>query len=264
MATFGKIGTVHMMKGWTARDYIRDGLVALWDGIENAGWGTHDSNAAIWKDLVGDMDFTEFGGGKTWEDDALHCHRVWASPMIVEMTDDMYAFLKGKVDEASLTVEYVFTDDGTAFPSGNGTGGIAPVALMGRGNSFMYIRKSAMYANPFGSGYGYYWPYIAKEGIENGGTYSFALNGVLSEYKISTRMAFNGDAHDEDIPRNSSTISGSWSERSSIYSGKDVTLFSNRNGITGSLHSIRIYSRTLLSEEMAFNANVDALRFRFR
>ena len=37
----------------TARDYIQDGLVAMWDGIENAGWGKHDENATNWVDLVG-------------------------------------------------------------------------------------------------------------------------------------------------------------------------------------------------------------------
>lgn len=40
----------------TARDYIQDGLVAMWDGIENAGWGVHDASARTWKNLVGDID----------------------------------------------------------------------------------------------------------------------------------------------------------------------------------------------------------------
>ena len=46
---------LHFMKrpGYTAKDYVRDGLVAMWDGVENAGWGTHDPNATTWKDLVG-------------------------------------------------------------------------------------------------------------------------------------------------------------------------------------------------------------------
>ena len=47
----GKIGCAPMMKKWTARDYVQDGLVAMWDGIENAGWGVHDPNAVGWKDL---------------------------------------------------------------------------------------------------------------------------------------------------------------------------------------------------------------------
>ena len=37
----------------TASDYVQDGLVAMWDGIENAGWGVHDPNATTWKDLTG-------------------------------------------------------------------------------------------------------------------------------------------------------------------------------------------------------------------
>jgi hypothetical protein len=40
----------------TAKLYIQDGLVAMWDGIENTGWGTHDANATVWKDLVGTRD----------------------------------------------------------------------------------------------------------------------------------------------------------------------------------------------------------------
>ena len=38
--------------GLSAKDYIQDGLVAMWDGIENAGWGKHDENATEWVDLV--------------------------------------------------------------------------------------------------------------------------------------------------------------------------------------------------------------------
>ena len=45
----------------TARDYVQDGLVAMWDGIENAGWGVHDPNATVWKDLVGSNDFNLIG-----------------------------------------------------------------------------------------------------------------------------------------------------------------------------------------------------------
>ena len=46
--------------GYTAKDYVQDGLIAMWDGIENAGWGVHDTNATVWKDLVGGNDATLF------------------------------------------------------------------------------------------------------------------------------------------------------------------------------------------------------------
>ena len=45
-------------KAPTARDYVHDGLIAMWDGIENAGWGVHDAEATTWKDLVGSDDLT--------------------------------------------------------------------------------------------------------------------------------------------------------------------------------------------------------------
>ena len=46
----------------TAKSYVQDGLVAMWDGIENAGWGQHDANATVWKDLIGTRDLTAQNG----------------------------------------------------------------------------------------------------------------------------------------------------------------------------------------------------------
>lgn len=43
-------------QGISAKSYIQDGLIAMWDGIENAGWGIHNPNATILKDLVGSYD----------------------------------------------------------------------------------------------------------------------------------------------------------------------------------------------------------------
>jgi hypothetical protein len=37
----------------TASDYIQDGLIALWDGIENSGYGMHSDSTDIWVDLKG-------------------------------------------------------------------------------------------------------------------------------------------------------------------------------------------------------------------
>jgi hypothetical protein len=41
---------------YSAKSYIQDGLIAMWDGIENVGYGVHDENATVWKDLVGNSD----------------------------------------------------------------------------------------------------------------------------------------------------------------------------------------------------------------
>ena len=50
---------------YSAKDYVQNGLVAMWDGIENAGYGVHDQSATTWKDLIGNNDIkilaTAFG-----------------------------------------------------------------------------------------------------------------------------------------------------------------------------------------------------------
>ena len=50
-----------MADGVAASSYIQDGLVACWDGIENAGAGTHDAGVTVWKDIVGGYEFALTG-----------------------------------------------------------------------------------------------------------------------------------------------------------------------------------------------------------
>lgn len=64
---------IDVARFYTAPDeegYITDGLVARWDGIDNAGTGTHDPNATVWKDLAGNLDLTlnSSNGSIGWTD----------------------------------------------------------------------------------------------------------------------------------------------------------------------------------------------------
>ena len=40
----------------SARDYVQDGLVVMYDGIENAGYCAHSFESSAWKDLAGRYD----------------------------------------------------------------------------------------------------------------------------------------------------------------------------------------------------------------
>lgn len=50
------------VSGLTAQSYVQRGLIANWDGIENAvgmdGLGRHDAAAKVWTDLVSGFRFT--------------------------------------------------------------------------------------------------------------------------------------------------------------------------------------------------------------
>ena len=80
----------------TAKDYIQDGLIAMWDGIENAGWGIHEQNATVWKNLVGteDMVFNQsfeydiYNDSVLFRDDNRSGSRA-ISQMSITMTNDM-------------------------------------------------------------------------------------------------------------------------------------------------------------------------------
>ena len=48
---------------YTAASYVQKGLINQWDGIDNAGVGTHNAAATVWKDLKGDLDLTLCGKG---------------------------------------------------------------------------------------------------------------------------------------------------------------------------------------------------------
>ena len=55
----------------TAKNYVQDGLVAMWDGIENAGWGVHDATATTWVDLVSGL-ATNKNTNNIWTDRSLY------------------------------------------------------------------------------------------------------------------------------------------------------------------------------------------------
>lgn len=57
----------------TAKDYVQDGLVAMWDGIENAGWKTHDPAATTWIDLVNRLELAAYSGTAVFGDTYITC-----------------------------------------------------------------------------------------------------------------------------------------------------------------------------------------------
>ena len=47
-----------LIDSYDSASYVTNGLVAHWDGIDNAGRGLHDAETTTWKDLAGTNDFT--------------------------------------------------------------------------------------------------------------------------------------------------------------------------------------------------------------
>lgn len=62
---FNPLGT---QKKTPAMQYIREGLIAQWDGVENAGFGKHSDSPKTWKDLTGNHVATPSGSPVFKED----------------------------------------------------------------------------------------------------------------------------------------------------------------------------------------------------
>ena len=249
---FGKIGCAPMMKKWTARDYVQYGLVAMWDGIENAGWGVHDANATVWKNLVGhDYDLYLNTNRSSFENDAL-----------VAVPYPENASSKSQWGAASYTspinfgarfsgYEIVFSvDKSTPFDimSPGGTGEKVTdwgyKRFLCNGQRIQTVTTTSA-ESPEGWCFDIPVEYQFKK-------FSFSW-GFLG--RNSYRNAFNGQIVDK-----TSSI-----KTSGYYESQYISLF-GRYPVTdygghGKIYCLRFYSRALTADEIAANYAVDKKRF---
>lgn len=249
-------------KGLSAKSYIQDGLVAMWDGIENAGWGTHDPNATTWKDLI---EGAEIPNTNTWTDRGFYCHKNYYSLRTATISNSAQTALKAALLARSFTIEYGWIDDGTTYASLDNTGVVSPMSNL-LGDSYLRFvgcYQNAFKSNPFLSTYGYYWDrQIFATGIQNGGYYRFVIDGGTTAYDINVRLYHDDSEVHGLLPTGGQTILGTWESRAGrFYNDATIEFFGNRNNITGTLYYCRLYSRALTAGEIAHNYNIDKARF---
>lgn len=219
----------------TARDYVQDGLVAMWDGIENAGWGKHNTNATIWKDLIGTYDMSLIGGCY-FKDESIfvnsnnqraECGN--ADELIDSIKTMECVFRIGNISNAMM----IGTDVGSIqFAYGNLMFQFSQSSVEGaRGFSAKRIRPNTIHS--MGSTY-------PTHGSTDG-------DGYVDGAKIAVERA------GIDLDPNSS----GW-----------LTIGSRHNNAWGcertDIFCVRIYSRVLTVDEIANNYAIDKARFNLK
>ena len=232
-----------------ASAYVQDGLIAQWDGIDNAGTGKHDPSATTWKELVGDLPTTAtaltfadgnhavFNGTTTSGTlltgslpAALEAISNGAFTADIRMTPVAYKQYGGMFhfDESSTTRYFSLSSDKHAASGGKDS-------FFG---SFQYKRDKWDAAN----GYSLALPVIGRAtnvtAIADGGNHKLYLGGAL----ISTH--------------NAGTVVKYASTQFSI--GRYL-LRSERAKMN--LYGVRFYNRVLAADDIAWNAKVDRARF---
>ena len=113
MTFSARVENVAHKAAYSASDYSMEGLLAMWDGLENAGlWQEHDSASSVWKDLVGDLDMTVQSRG-SFSTNALKCASGTGYAAVTDAAE--------KNCTSYTTIEIVCTRSasGCAFDGGN-------------------------------------------------------------------------------------------------------------------------------------------------
>lgn len=221
----------------TAKSYVQDGLVAMWDGIENAGWGQHDATATTWKDLIGSQNFT-LAQSAAFEDD---CVLGTASGNTITATINSWDWLSGTIWAGkTLTMEFVqrslFARNNDNFPLTGGYGGI------------FFYNDSNNYGVNVLRGNRYVWG--------NTGWIRPALGTGKASFSVASSdgapVRYYRDGGSQQTFGNPNY---GFVVRPQLITRYPYMSFSGR------LYAMRLYSRALTADEIAANYAIDKARF---
>ena len=220
----------------TAKDYVQSGLIAMWDGIENAGWGTHDPNATVWKDLVGSLDAEKSGSPMVGDKFTNTSNGYWILP----------SGILSIVQADNLTAEVVFKSDGIDR-SNQGVVGIGD-------NRALWL----FFGNPpSGTSSSLTWQVRSSSGIRvwyNEGTFGA---GTHSSSVVNNNKVCNCYLDATLRTKTVDVAAGTSTSSSSLWLGR----MTGYNNFYGNIYSIRLYSRALTADEIAANYAIDKARF---
>lgn len=243
-----------MLAGGWKNPYITDGLVAIWDGICNAGWGAHDPNATVWKDLVGDADFdfsTATGSGSIEVEDNAIVKTDVINPA---------SGAKGCIiaDPSSWTIEAAMQFLKGESVNGHSGVGSYPIGLV---NNFTTLDFGVMTSSTAVKRIAFY-----SAIIDNYNNPTAYAKGTFT----ACQSGFPASASLDDVRKvafvfkdgKSTTIrEGGWSS-STVFPFIVRALNSGRNTKGKQrIFCIRLYNRALTAAEVAANYTVDKARF---
>lgn len=200
----------------------------MWDGEWNSGKGIHDSNAVVWKDLIGERD-ASLSGSYEWKDNC------WS---VSSVTGEGLATWMGENLPSTQTWEIV----------------VHPIAASAYGR---LIAEAQSIASPVIRNYSTM-VYMYGYGMDTG---VYVSN--FSQFDAHTHTI----VHPSGGPMNYYIDRSLVWERSTTNDSTGTTYgyFGNRpnldRGIDAKYYCVRLYNRALTTEEISANYEVDKQRF---
>ena len=212
---------------YTSASYVQGGLIAQWDGIDNAGTGTHDPTSTTWKDLKGSLDMTLTDKG-SWTSDgnALHVAGGGAGAQGASATPAY----------KTIEVVYKMTDAGgrIMFSSGIAT----RFAVFDSSGKRLYFDGAK----------------TTKTIVCTHDPSAICFATATYDDNTVSNLYFNGRLRNDDI------ILNTWGAGDGKVAVGDRSL-SKSYPWMGEVYAIRLYDRALTDEEIALNCAIDRARF---
>ncbi len=223
----------------TARSYVQNGLIAQWDGVENAGYGVHVSSTNKWVDVVGGRAFTLYGA-TTVGDDRMTFAGATSSYGELSAADTTATFTAAR----NGTLEIVYRATSTAetqFMLQSSTGNSNNKSL-----TFSIWKTTSI---------------IAASGTASAKSPIFTFTSGTATNLVAVRYSSGGTVN--AVANGTPLVSPSdnyWGTDSTgkTFLGKRL---SNASPFGGSIYCIRLYNRQLTDDEIAANQAIDSLRF---
>ena len=219
-------------------DYVQDGLLVQWDGIDNAGTGVHNPAATTWKNLASfngtyDLTLTENGS--------------WNSEGRALVVNGLSASASGTLPEYK-TIEVVCKrtnkgGDGRILFNGGLSTRFVLFDSPATGMIYAYFSGN----DPLGKTKHIYQPFFESE-----------VNFFAARYDDNNSVT---DVFKDADQREDGAHNNSW------YSGTGITIGARVRGGEvayqwyGEVYAIRLYNRRLTKAELAHNHRLDCKRF---
>ena len=230
-------------EGKSASDYVQDGLVVQWDGVENAGVGLHEDSPSAWVDIVGGLEIAI----PEWV--TVESNGFYSVSSTASRTCPTISSISGLGNDVTIEVvaERVMWRDKTNY------GNLQPV-ITSPYAKFGYRQDSTagvFYQLPIGSN-NTLWLYTSTSG-------SFDVSEC---HTYTARVTMPKD-ESNTLLVDAATVPG-WAKEGNdglpVNPPTNWTFFSAPRADVR-IHAIRVYNRKLTDAEVTANAAVDHVRF---
>jgi len=217
----------------TSVSYIRSGLVAHWDGVENAGRGVHDPSATVWKDLVAGREFML--SNVTVADNSIVFKGSNTSYGELSVADTAATF--ENASDGTLEIVYAAADNTATKIILQSSEASGHAISVWQGNRLLTVSGS----------------------VNNSPYFNFSSGTATNIVSVRYASAKPGDAR---VSGNQLTTAGldCWNSET------NSTVIGTRNSkasypFKGAIYSIRVYNRQLTDAEIDSNHAIDRKRF---